>query len=578
MRHEQFDLLVIGGGITGAGIALDAATRGLSVALVEARDIAAGTSSRSSKLIHGGLRYLEMLDFGLVREALRERRLLLTRLAPHLVQPVPFLFPLTAPRLGAAVHGRGPAALRHDGRGPPRASGAAPFEAGGAASAPALRPDALVGAVRFHDAQEDDALYAVSVARTAAAHGAAIATRAAVTGFVRDEGGRVVGVQVRDGVAGETFEVRARHTVAAVGVGTDRVLELATGRPHHELRPSKGVHVLVPRAAIPMRIGLFMRTEKSIFHAIPWGPDHWLLGDTDTEWDGEPERPSPTGPTSTTCWRRCNSVLVRPVERRGVRRVRRSSAARGGGGDGRDDPALPRAPAVSPAARADGDRRRQVHDLPGDGPRRRRRGRRRDLGATFRPRAPRMCRCSTGGDDEVRALAAADPALAGPIPGAGRHVMAAAVHACTHQGRARPRRHPRPAHARRDRGARPRPRRRRGGRAGSSPPVLGWSDARAAEEVARYAAPARRGGRRRGGARRHLRAGGISGDDARMRRFFSYIQRNPIVVSGPCFLIVMVNLTQGVHNWFGIAFVSVWFGASLVMHVRRRRRGLPWIV
>ena len=153
MRHERFDLLVVGGGITGAGIALDAASRGLSVALVEARDLAAGTSSRSSKLIHGGLRYLEMLDFGLVREALRERRLLLTRVAPHLVRPVPFLFPLRhriweRPYMGAGL-------LLYDSMGGarhvPRARHVSKRAA--LASAPALRPDALVGAVRFHDAQ-----------------------------------------------------------------------------------------------------------------------------------------------------------------------------------------------------------------------------------------------------------------------------------------------------------------------------------------------------------------------------------------------------------------------------------------
>ncbi len=314
MRHERFDLLVVGGGITGAGIALDAASRGLSVALVEARDLAAGTSSRSSKLIHGGLRYLEMLDFGLVREALRERRLLLTRVAPHLVRPVPFLFPLRhriweRPYIGAGL-------LLYDSMGGarhvPRARHVSKRAA--LASAPALRPDALVGAVRFHDAQEDDAVFAVYVARTAAAHGAAVVTRAAVTGFLRDEGGRVAGAQVRDDAgAPARLEVRARHIVAAVGVGTDRILGLATGHAHHELRPSKGIHVLVPRASIAMRTGLFMRTEKSIFHAIPWGADHWLLGDTDTEWDGEPDTPVANRADVEYVLAKVSSVLRRPI-------------------------------------------------------------------------------------------------------------------------------------------------------------------------------------------------------------------------------------------------------------------------
>ena len=290
LEREQLDVLVVGGGITGVGIALDAAARGLSVGLIEARDLAAGTSSRSSKLIHGGLRYLEMLEFRLVHEALRERRLLLTRVAPHLVRPVEFLFPLKhrgweRPYMGAGL-------LLYDlwaGRHLPRArhlSRRAALEA-----APALRPDSLIGAVSFHDAQEDDALYAVYVARTAAVHGASIATRIDAVSFLRDETGRILGVRADDRLTGRSFEIRARHTIAAVGVATDRVLELATGRPQNAVRPSKGVHLIVPRSSIPMRSGLFMRTEKSIFHAIPWGSGHWLLGDTDTEWDGEVDTP-----------------------------------------------------------------------------------------------------------------------------------------------------------------------------------------------------------------------------------------------------------------------------------------------
>ena len=485
MRQERFDLLVIGGGITGAGIALDAATRGLSVALVEASDIAAGTSSRSSKLIHGGLRYLEMLDLGLVREALHERRLLLTRLAPQLVRPVPFLFPLRhriweRPYMGAGL-------LLYDSMGGarhvPRARHLSKRSA--LRSAPALRPDALIGAVRFHDAQEDDALYAVYVARTAAAHGAAIATRAAVTAFARDEGGRVIGAQVRDGVAGETFAVRARHTVAAAGVGTDRVLELATGRPHHELRPSKGVHVLVPRAAIPMRIGLFMRTEKSIFHAIPWGEDHWLLGDTDTEWDGDPDAPVANRADVDYLLAKVSSVLVRPVGRAevcGVYAGLRPLVAAAG----------------SAATTRLSRQHRLFHPLPGltaiaggkyttyrvmardavDAAAR-------DLGGTVAPSRTADVPLVVRGDDEVRALAAADPALAAPIPGAGHHVMAAAVHACTHQGAL----DLDDILARRMRVAIEVPDRGRAAAAAVAPAVagvLGWSDARAAEEVARY--------------------------------------------------------------------------------------------
>ncbi len=155
MASEEFDILVVGGGVTGTGAALDAATRGLSVALIEARDYAAGASSKSSKLIHGGLRYLEMLDFGLVREALRERKLLLTELAPHLVRPVPFLWPLThrgweRPYVGTGL-------LLYDSLGGRQAVPRARHlsRTGALRLAPALRPDALVGAVQFYDAQED---------------------------------------------------------------------------------------------------------------------------------------------------------------------------------------------------------------------------------------------------------------------------------------------------------------------------------------------------------------------------------------------------------------------------------------
>ena len=441
MRGEVFDVLVVGGGITGAGIALDAATRGLSVALVEARDIASGTSSRSSKLIHGGLRYLEMLDLGLVREALRERRLLLTRLAPHLVRPVPFLFPLRhrgweRPYMGAGL-------LLYDSMGGARHVPRARHLSRAAAlrSAPALRPDSLVGAVRFHDAQEDDALFAVYVARTAAAHGAAIATRAAVTAFLRSRSGRVLGAQVRDGVSGSAFELRARHTLAAVGVGTDRVLELATGRPHHELRPSKGVHLLVPRACIPMRTGLFMRTEKSIFHAIPWGAGHWLLGDTDTPWDGDSEAPVANRSDVEYVLAKVNSVLRRPI-------------------------------AVAEVCGAGSVTCRLTHVYP-DGA------------------APYFTVLALGKEPEQLAqweaikAAAADRTLQRPIAGAEAYLAAEAVHACTHQGAL----DLDDILARRLRVSIEVPDRGRAAAAAVAPlvaPVLGWSEERTAEEVDRY--------------------------------------------------------------------------------------------
>jgi glycerol-3-phosphate dehydrogenase len=481
LRTETFDVLVVGGGITGVGIALDAATRGLSVALVEGRDIAAGTSSRSSKLIHGGLRYLEMLDFGLVREALRERRLLLTRLAPHLVRPVPFLFPLRRrvwerPYIGAGL-------LLYDSMGGARHLPRARHLSKRAAlrQAPALRPDALVGAVAFHDAQEDDALFAACVARTAAAHGAAIVTRAEVTGFVRDEGGRIAGAAVSAG--GAPFPVAARHTIAAVGVATDRVLELATGRPHHEVRPSKGIHVLVPRSAIEMRDGLFMRTEKSIFHAIPWGPDRWLLGDTDTEWDGEPDAPVANRADVEYVLAKVNSVLrvpVRAADICGVYAGLRPLVAAAGAASttrlSREHRLFAPAPGLTAIAGGKYTTYRVMARDAVDAAAR-------DVGGRVAPSRTETVPIADV-RAEVAAIAAADPALAAALPGS-RFTAADAVHACTHQGAL----DLDDVLSRRTRVAIEAPDRGRAAAGAVAPLVaaaLGWSDDRVADEVARY--------------------------------------------------------------------------------------------
>jgi glycerol-3-phosphate dehydrogenase len=487
LRGERFDVLVVGGGITGVGIALDAATRGLRVALVEAHDIAAGTSSRSSKLIHGGLRYLEMLDFGLVREALRERRLLLTRLAPHLVRPVPFLFPLRhrvweRPYMGAGL-------LLYDSMGGARHLPRARHLSKAAAlrSAPALRPDSLVGAVRFHDAQEDDARFAVHVARTAAAHGAAIATRATLTAFVRDEGGRIAGAEIRCG--DEAFAVRARHTVAAAGVSTDRILELATGHAHHELRPSKGIHLLVPRDCIPMRTGLFMRTEKSIFHAIPWGEDHWLLGDTDTEWDGEPDAPVANRADIEYVLGKVNSVLRSPVlaDRvcgvyAGLRPLVAAAGAAATTRLSREHRLFAPAPGLTAIAGGKYTTYRVMARDAVDAAAR-------DLGgavpASRTQEVPLLGADGDGAEAELSALTAAQPELGRPLAGAERHSAARVVHACSHEGAL----DLDDVLSRRLRVSIEVPDRGRAAAAACAPliaPVLGWSDARAADEVARY--------------------------------------------------------------------------------------------
>jgi glycerol-3-phosphate dehydrogenase len=213
MAQEEFDVVIVGAGIVGAGVALDAATRGLSVAVVESHDFASGTSSRSSKLIHGGLRYLEQYNFELVREALTERGLLLHSVAPHLVRPVPFLFPLTHRVWERGYVGAGVALYdtlafsMGSVRGVPHHRHLTRSKA--LRLAPSLRRDAFVGAVQYWDAQVDDARYVMTVLRTAAAYGAQIASRTQCVGFLR-EGERVTGLLIRDLETGVEAQVRAK--------------------------------------------------------------------------------------------------------------------------------------------------------------------------------------------------------------------------------------------------------------------------------------------------------------------------------------------------------------------------------
>ena len=265
------DVLVIGGGITGAGAALDAASRGLRVGLVEARDLAAGTSSRSSKLIHGGLRYLEQGDFKLVKEALRERDLLVSRLAPHLVRPVPFLYPLYRKVVERPYVGAGLViydALEGIKRPVPHHRHLT--IRGALRRAPALRPDRLAGAMLYYDAQVDDARYTVTVARTAVRHGATVLTRASAVSLLRD-GSRVTGARVRDEESGRTFDVAATSTVVCAGVWSDPVFAASGVRAGYQVRMSKGVHLVMPRSAIDSETGMIIRTSKSVLFFIPTG-------------------------------------------------------------------------------------------------------------------------------------------------------------------------------------------------------------------------------------------------------------------------------------------------------------------
>jgi len=325
LRDEQFDVLVIGGGVTGAGAALDAASRGLSVALVEARDLAAGTSSRSSKLIHGGLRYLEQLELHLVHEALTERGLLTSRLAPHLVRPVPILVPLETASPPARVwhrlyYGLGVAAydvfagIFGQGRGMPLHRHLS--RDGARHLFPSLRADKITGAIRYYDGQVDDARLVVTLARTAASLGAAVVTSARVTGFVRDAR-QVVGVRVRDLEAPDApeIEVRARTVVAATGVWSDdmsRMLSDVGVRPGFKVRASKGVHLVVPRSAITGDAGLILRTPTSVLFVIPWG-GHWIIGTTDTDWQLDRSHPAASARDISYLLDQVNTVLERPL-------------------------------------------------------------------------------------------------------------------------------------------------------------------------------------------------------------------------------------------------------------------------
>lgn len=314
---EPVDVLVVGGGITGAGVALDAATRGLSVALLEKRDFASGTSSRSSKLIHGGLRYLEQRDFSLVREALHERALLLGTLAPHLVEPVPFLFPLRhrsweRAYIGAgvglydALAGLHSAVPRHK-----HLSRSAALEL-----APALGPDSLVGAIRYHDARTDDARFVIALVRTAVAHGAVALSGIRVDGLQLGEDGLRHAV-LHDTERGRELALSARVVVNATGIWSAELERIAGVEDPVEVRASKGVHILVPRERITSETALVLRTERSVLFVIPWGA-HWIIGTTDTEWKHDRDHPAASRADIRYLLDQANAVLERPLHEEDV--------------------------------------------------------------------------------------------------------------------------------------------------------------------------------------------------------------------------------------------------------------------
>jgi len=311
LETETFDVVIVGGGVVGVGAALDAATRGLRVALVEARDLASGTSSRSSKLFHGGLRYLEQLEFGLVREALRERELMLNRIAPHLVKPVAFLYPLTKrvwerPYTAAGL-------FLYDSMGGRRSVPGQKHltKAGALRMVPALKRDALIGGIRYFDAQADDARHTMMVGRTAAHYGAVVRTSTQVVQFLR-EADRVSGVRVKDVEDGRETDVRAHAVINATGVWTDELQRLAGSRGRFRVRASKGVHIVVARDRIVSESGMILRTEKSVLFVIPWR-NHWIVGTTDTDWNLDLAHPAATRADIDYILEHVNSVLATPL-------------------------------------------------------------------------------------------------------------------------------------------------------------------------------------------------------------------------------------------------------------------------
>ncbi|HJB10295.1 MAG TPA: glycerol-3-phosphate dehydrogenase/oxidase [Candidatus Brachybacterium merdavium] len=309
---SPLDVLVVGGGVNGAGAAFDAASRGLNVGLVEASDWASGTSSRSSKLMHGGLRYLQMLDFTLVAEALRERDRLLTRTAPHLVRRISFVFPFFRHAVDRAFIGSGVAlydAMQTVGR-----KRAVPFHRHLSRRRMlerfrGLDGDKAVGAIEYFDAQMDDARFVMMLVRSAVEHGAAATTYTRVLDYLRD-GEDVIGATVRDETTGEELDVHARTTILAGGVWTGRQQDLVTSEQGLRVQASKGVHLVVPRERIPavQDVGIITQTEKSVLFIIP-SDEYWVIGTTDTPWEADVDDVATTATDIDYILEHANAVL-----------------------------------------------------------------------------------------------------------------------------------------------------------------------------------------------------------------------------------------------------------------------------
>lgn len=286
---DEVDLIVIGGGITGAGIVRDAARRGLRVVLFEQNDIAYGTSSRSSKLIHGGMRYLESYEFSLVFESVSERRVVMD-LAPHLVNPLAFLFPVyQGARKSLRMINAG--MWLYDGlalfRSPKRHRTLRPSEV--AEQEPILKQEGLQGAPVYYDCSTDDARLTLETIVDAIRNGGVAVNWARVDAFTKDEQGRVSGVVVRNARDGSLREVKTHTVINATGPWTDKVLAMSGPRTGKMLRPTKGIHIVVEREKLPIEhaVVLFHPADQRLLFALPWG-ERTYVGTTDTDYDGSP--------------------------------------------------------------------------------------------------------------------------------------------------------------------------------------------------------------------------------------------------------------------------------------------------
>ncbi len=297
LGDEHFDVLVVGGGITGAGVALDAATRGLRTALVERHDFASGTSSKSSKLVHGGLRYLQQGEYALVYEGLAERQRL-RKTAPHLVRVLPFLIPIFSrdglinPKIARAL---GSAMWMYDLTGGVRIGKLHKRLSKDEALAhmPTMPVERLASAYLYYDAHADDARLTLTIARTAAAQGAAVANYASVTRLAKDTNGAVTGATVE--ADGTEIEVRARVVVNATGVWADDLRALDEGEHSRSIRPAKGIHITVPWQKTQNDVAVVIpvpKDRRSLF-VVPWG-DLAYIGTTDTDYDGPLDDPQCT--------------------------------------------------------------------------------------------------------------------------------------------------------------------------------------------------------------------------------------------------------------------------------------------